>query len=54
MSGTAVAALGLSAHFDLDAAEIGAIAIPDAESGPIKLYRAPVDCFQDCCKCQDC
>ena len=39
---------GLSAYFDLDANEIGAVAISDAKSGLIRLLTAPVGRSQDC------
>lgn len=39
---------GLSAYFDLDSAEIGAVAISDAKSGLIRLLNAPVGRSQDC------
>ena len=40
--------VGLSAYFDLDANEIGAVAISDAKSGLIRLLTAPVGRSQDC------
>lgn len=40
--------VGLSAYFDLDANEIGAVAISDAKSGLIRLVTAPVGRSQDC------
>ena len=40
--------VGLSAYFDLDANEIGAVAISDAKSGLIRLVAAPVGGSQDC------
>jgi len=39
---------GLSAYFDLDANEVGAVAISDAKSGLIRLLNAPVGRSQDC------
>ena len=43
-----VATRGALALFDLDAAKIGAIAMPDAKSGLIRLVCTPVGRFQVC------
>ena len=44
----AVATLGFSAHFDPRAAGIGAIAIPDAKAGLIRLVCNHLGRFQAC------
>lgn len=43
-----VAQFGLRAYFDLDANEVGGVAISDAKTGLIRLLNAPVGVSQDC------